>query len=45
MQESEKPRPSAAPTTRVEPTGTVDLLMTMASGCRCGPIWVAASWM
>ena len=38
-------RPRACSTTRVEPTGTVDLLMTTDSGCRCGPISAAASWM
>ena len=38
-------RPKACSTTLVEPTGTVDLLMTMDSGRRCGPISRAADWM
>ena len=39
------PWPRACSTTRVEPTGTVDLLMTTVSGSRWGPISVAASRM
>jgi hypothetical protein len=35
-------RPSTRSTTRVEPTGTVDLLTTTASAGRTGPIWRAA---
>jgi hypothetical protein len=38
-------RPSACSTTRVEPTGTVDLLMTIASGWRKGPTSRAADSM
>ena len=38
-------RPSARSTTRVEPTGTVDLLMTTALGGRTGPISRAAASM
>ncbi len=38
-------RPSACSTTRaVEPTGTVDLLTTIVSGSRCGPISLARSF-
>ena len=38
-------RPRARSTTRVEPTGTVDLLMTTASAGSTGPISRAAASM
>src|SRR3954471_12178792 len=38
-------RPSACSTTRVDPTGTVDLLMTIVSGDSNGPISAAADSM
>ena len=38
-------RSSTSSTTRVEPTGTVDLLTTIASGSRRGPISAAAARM
>lgn len=38
-------RCKARSTTRVDPTGTVDLLITTASDWRWGPISAAASWM
>ncbi len=38
-------RPRAFSTTRVDPTGTVDLLITTASDSRWGAICAAASWM
>ena len=38
-------RPSTSSTTRVEPTGTVDLLTTMHSGASSGPISAAAARM
>ena len=38
-------RPSARSTTRVEPTGTVDLLITTALAGRTGPISRAADSM
>jgi hypothetical protein len=38
-------RPSTRSTTRVDPTGTVDLLTTTASAGSTGPTWRAAASM